>query len=306
MQNRNPNWIFKLCDNQCKDEFMEYAFQNTSILWAYHAVNPKIAVTKVEIWRLAVLWTYGGMYIDDDAIIEASLDTVVQPDDKFIIGPDSAPTGWDDKCWTDDFPISNKSLNQRFGDANLNEFFQGKYLVNWLIFSAKYHPIIERSLSHSVNIIKNEFLCQSSLRLQDHRGAIMLCSTCYTITMATRELILEKKENVLGLHLTDIDFREYGGNIKSWYSDYKPNHWIKLIHAMKIPYLRHYNCQYKDGTLIQTPGDRHVYFMQNGSRKGFPGLGTFIAMGLDFDNVTMIPSEDLENIPYAGELPKLD
>ena len=48
-------------------------------------VNPNIGCAKVEIWRLAVLYVYGGLYMDDDAVLETKLDDIVRPDDRFII-----------------------------------------------------------------------------------------------------------------------------------------------------------------------------------------------------------------------------
>lgn len=57
---RNSNWDLQFCDNEMKDSFMEKEFANSSILWAYNILNPVIGTAKVEIWRLAVLYLYGG------------------------------------------------------------------------------------------------------------------------------------------------------------------------------------------------------------------------------------------------------
>ena len=48
-------------------------------------MNPAIGCAKVEIWRLAILWVYGGFYMDDDAVLGTKLDDIVQPNDRFII-----------------------------------------------------------------------------------------------------------------------------------------------------------------------------------------------------------------------------
>jgi len=39
----------------------------------------------VEIWRLAVLYVYGGLYMDDDAVLGTRLDDIVASEDRFII-----------------------------------------------------------------------------------------------------------------------------------------------------------------------------------------------------------------------------
>ena len=59
---RNHNWVVNFCDNDDKDLFMETFYMNSSILWSYNILNPVIVTAKVEIWRLAVLYLYGGMY----------------------------------------------------------------------------------------------------------------------------------------------------------------------------------------------------------------------------------------------------
>lgn len=57
---RNSNWKINFCDNDAKDKFMEENYAGSSILWAYNILNPVIGTSKVEIWRLAVLYLHGG------------------------------------------------------------------------------------------------------------------------------------------------------------------------------------------------------------------------------------------------------
>ena len=46
------------------------------------------------------------------------------------------PGKFDDRCFVDDFPLSNASMRKRFGpDANYT-IFDNKFFVNWAIFSA--------------------------------------------------------------------------------------------------------------------------------------------------------------------------
>ena len=58
---RNSNWKINFCDNAMKDKFMEDNYANSGILWAYNILNPAIGTSKVEIWRLAVLYLHGGI-----------------------------------------------------------------------------------------------------------------------------------------------------------------------------------------------------------------------------------------------------
>ena len=48
---------------------MQETFPNTSLLWAYHQIHPMCGAAKADIWRYAVLFVFGGVYIDDDSDI---------------------------------------------------------------------------------------------------------------------------------------------------------------------------------------------------------------------------------------------
>jgi mannosyltransferase OCH1-like enzyme len=72
MIKQNGDWIINICDNQCKDEFMNTVFANTSVTAAYNLINPVAYASKADIWRYCVLYTYGGLYLDDDSLIGTS------------------------------------------------------------------------------------------------------------------------------------------------------------------------------------------------------------------------------------------
>ena len=46
---------------------MQATFPQTSLLWAYHQIHPLCGAAKADIWRYAVLFVFGGVYIDDDS-----------------------------------------------------------------------------------------------------------------------------------------------------------------------------------------------------------------------------------------------
>lgn len=74
------NWTIHMCDDVCALTFMRTAFAGTSLLWAYESIHSRLGVARADIWRYAVLWYYGGVYIDDDAYIFRSFDEVNEPD----------------------------------------------------------------------------------------------------------------------------------------------------------------------------------------------------------------------------------
>ena len=290
-QDKNKAWQFHFSDNDAKDNFMEEHYPNSSILWAYHMLNPAIGCSKPEIWRLAVLFKFGGMYMDDDANIGMPLDDIVRPEDKMICGREVY--NWDDRCYIDSYPISNHSLNLRFGlEANSRLIFNGKFFFNWAMFSAPGHPVIRRTMEHIVNLIKAEYLGESLIKMSphDHRGKLLMCATTFPITLSARELVLENFPD-LGLRTADF-LAEFAAEMKAWFNDHSPTHWVKMIHKRRVPYLRDYappRVESFEGRLVQAPGQREIFLVLNGTKHGFPNMDTFLALKYDLGNVHAVP-----------------
>jgi hypothetical protein len=47
----NYDWRHFVIENVVKDQFMNYIFNGTSILWAYNMINPQLGAAKADIWR---------------------------------------------------------------------------------------------------------------------------------------------------------------------------------------------------------------------------------------------------------------
>lgn len=56
------NWTIHLWNDPLMNQFMEDKFNNTSILWAYKMIHPRLGVSRADIWRYCVLWYYGGVH----------------------------------------------------------------------------------------------------------------------------------------------------------------------------------------------------------------------------------------------------
>ena len=150
---RNKHWSVNIVSNDMKDAFMNATFANTSLLWAYHAINPICGAAKADIWRYAVLYTFGGAYIDDDSDLIAPLDDVVQPSDRLIISYEK--NGFNgNRCYIpthhlSDFHVFQSEKNNKLLEVH-NDF---KYVIlNWLIISEPRHPIMERTIRNLVEV----------------------------------------------------------------------------------------------------------------------------------------------------------
>jgi hypothetical protein len=304
---RNPLWEFHFCGNEEKDAFVAHWFTNTSVLWAYEALNPQIGTAKAELWRLAVLLVHGGLYMDDDATIGVPLDSVVRRDDKFIVGKESY--NWTDSCYRDDFELSNHSLNLRFGDGQSQRLlFDNRFFFNWALFAMPGNPLVHRILQHVVKLIKFEYLTKSLIKLspQDHRGKLLMCASTFPITLAAREMVLEGHTDDIGLRVGGEQFMEYEANMKAWNNDYNPHRWVKQMQKHRMPYLRSYAQPSADdfeGKLIQPQGSRSIYLVVKKSKRPFPNLETFVNMKFDLQDVQMVSADIASRIPTGEMLP---
>ena len=197
--NRNRNWSTHIVSNSMKDEFMNRTFANTSLLWAYHMINPQCGAAKADIWRYAVLYNYGGVYIDDDSDIIAPLDDVINQDDELVISYEK--NGFNgNRCYIPRYHLSDFSFFNNITNENLskqNKDFQ-YVILNWLIISAPLHPIILRTINNLVEIIRYEYLNDNVLRSlhTEYGWAAIMCATGPSLfTASIREYVLNDNYN---------------------------------------------------------------------------------------------------------------
>lgn len=76
IKNAEYNWTNVFLDNAGQEEFLETYFPNTSVLWAYRIIHPDAKVAASDIWRISMLYVFGGFYMDDDAYIRTPFDKV--------------------------------------------------------------------------------------------------------------------------------------------------------------------------------------------------------------------------------------
>ena len=100
----NPGWFVGTMDDDDVNLFMHTVFAKTSLLWAYRQINPQLGAMKADIWRYAVLYVYGGVYVDADSSFHAKLDDYLREDDGLILSTEgNAYTG----CYTPDFYLGD-------------------------------------------------------------------------------------------------------------------------------------------------------------------------------------------------------
>lgn len=306
------NWTIHLVDNAATDLFMDTYFNNTSIQWAYHMINPEIGAAKCDIWRYCLLYLYGGFYIDDDAYIASPLDDMIHEQDQLVLT-------WEknrdqNACFVPHYKLSKSCLNERFNRTTQN-FIGGQILVQWAIAAIPRHELLKRALETVVDAVRSQYLQRPivSVGRYDSGAKWIFCTTGpQMLTAVARELFAEQDdiqeqqhshpqhENKLDAqdaaqHLAEQklkpgdpnftytytmysrDFAQFGGQFKAVYSDHK-KHYMHRMHHEHIPLLTGHglvSVESLEGLIVSCNG-RELFLVENGHRRGFRDWDSYV------------------------------
>lgn len=180
---RNKGWDIRMVSNKEKDEFMNKTFAGTSLLWAYHAINPICGAAKADLWRYAALYVHGGVYIDDDSDMSVPLDDVVRPTDQLVVSFEK--NGFNgNRCFVPRAPLSDFNTfeqhvkNMSIIPSDVQKDFQF-VILNWAIMSAPRHLVMAHVLHRLVQVIRNEYLHTPYMRMlnNEYGWAQIMCAT---------------------------------------------------------------------------------------------------------------------------------
>ena len=121
MRERNPEYDYQFYSDERISDFFSKEF-GPEISALYHRIN--IGAAKADFFRYAVLYKYGGIYLDIDSLSTGSFDHFILPDDSAIISLESH-----------------------------KEFY-----VQWALVFESGHPILKRTLEIVIeNLTQNKF-----------------------------------------------------------------------------------------------------------------------------------------------------
>ena len=278
---------------------------------------------RTEIWRLAVLYKHGGLYLDDDSTFTTPLDEIVSSADRLLVGRDEA--SYTDECWRQHYPLSNFSMNARFGTSigiNHESLFDNRWLFTWAMFASPGHPALKRIMEHVVTLIRAEYSTFGFISGGSEiggnpasRSKHLLCTTTFTVTLGIRELMLEKavedgQAGMDSLRIRSFTASQYGGVMRAVNNAWSADSWVKTINSNKkhTYIVRH---QYPhgdacakilDGQVVKVPGQESIWIILNGFRHSFHGFQTFLDTGWDADYVQNIDYKLLHLIPKGEEV----
>ncbi|KAJ1437647.1 hypothetical protein B484DRAFT_445043 [Ochromonadaceae sp. CCMP2298] len=312
---RNKGWKVHISSNEVKDEFMNKYFTGTSLLWAYNMISPAAGAAKADLWRYAVLWTYGGAYIDDDSDMHTPLDEVITAEDKMILSYEK--NGFNgNRCYIPRYHLSDFSAYRELEKRKLN-VFHGRILLNWAMISAPRHPIIFQTMKNAVEIIKHEYHVDSVMRSLNaaFRWEVVMCATGPSLlTGSAREVVLAGTPDA-AFRLAHNDFKEYGGRFKAVSKQVKhdPKHYMNTMNSMKMlssylpePALDAAYLAKWQGHAIQGQNDKEIFYIDNGARRGIPNYDTFMALNFTMADVIVVLDSQVHAVKKGASMPPLD
>lgn len=198
----NPSWSVHICDNIAKDSFMESFFPNTSLLHSYRNINPVIAgAAKADIWRYALLYVFGGVYIDSDSQLRTSLNEVIKPEDEMILAFENNHFEGD-WCYSPNSEFATRNVVRKNPHVEKMGIFKGRILTNWCIMSAPGHIFLNSALETFVKLSRAEFLRLSNLKISlwDPFSKYVYCSTGPSMFTASARKVMIESSNQNGSH----------------------------------------------------------------------------------------------------------
>lgn len=263
---RNIGWSVNLFSHKDRDKMMKKVFNNTQLLWAYSQINPALGAATADIWRMAVLFIFGGVYIDLDADITIPLRQVILPNDTLIISTEHNNIR---QCY-----VTSYRLYHSIRRDHVASIFSYKVILQWLIFAEPEHIIIEETLKNIIEVISLESQKSKSVisnQALTKRRNLIYCTTGPDIfTASVLETIHEyglnnHRLNTDNNHMKNISYRYIGENFEiyggirkvSGYKDLNGPHYISVMERSK-------NNNFLNS---QNPVDLKILYDKEGSRK---------------------------------------
>jgi len=131
LKKKNPDWQYKFYDD---NDIFNYLSKNfpPKVLKAYLKINPKYGPARADLFRYAVLYNEGGVYLDAKSFCNKPLSKVIKSTDKFVLS-----------YWHNYKP-----------HADLIGLEKGE-IINWFIAVIPKHPLMLKVINAVVDNINN-------------------------------------------------------------------------------------------------------------------------------------------------------
>lgn len=136
LRRENPDWEYRFYDDADIAEFIttHYGAQ----MFAYYTrINPGYSAARIDLFRYLLLYHTGGVYLDIKSTFTKAIDTIVSPDDQYLL------CGWANHAG---------EIHEGFGLSPDLKNMTGGEFQQWHVIAAPGHPflraVIERVLDN--------------------------------------------------------------------------------------------------------------------------------------------------------------
>ena len=164
---RNPMWDVYLYGDYEQKQFMNVYFANTSILWAYTKINPKVGVMYSDIFRYCVLYMFGGVYLDDDASFQTPLDDFILDNDTLILTNEEKMYRGKYAPW---YHLSDEHMSRTFCAQNATcskNLFARRNVAQWMLLCSPQNSLMEHAINNIVELVHFEYNRRNAIWLSD-------------------------------------------------------------------------------------------------------------------------------------------
>lgn len=118
---KNPEYKYEFYDDERIEAFFEEAFE-PDVFKCYKKLN--IGAAKADMFRYAILYKKGGIYLDIDSGINDKLDSFIRPDDTAIITLEGHPSFYAQWAllYQANHPFLKKTLQKIVENISLNKY----------------------------------------------------------------------------------------------------------------------------------------------------------------------------------------
>lgn len=256
IDNIKDSWNINLIGQVEMDHFMSFFFADTSTLWFYNNINDGMKVATSDIFRYALLYVFGGVYLDDDCGI-SDLDNHIYPNDSMIVSNENNVY---EECYDDKYTLSSKQAASFY---NIQEdkalaSHNNRPIIQWALMSEPFHPILQKTLVSIVDLLKHEYfldpvanpLSDKGVAAPSHHGyRLIICITGPSVyTANVRDFVLSSKNSEYSLRFSGLDYAEFNGMYEvKGFRIYNPesnalqDYLFKLIHGNRQKTIRRHN-----------------------------------------------------------------
>ena len=171
LTSNNSSWEYvEFSDTDCV-EFIRENF-DASIFNCFQAINPIYGAARADLFRYCLIYQSGGVYLDIKSTVLPRLDSIIRPNDGFLLSQ------WDNRPGQSHY---------RWGIHPELSFFPGGEYQQWFIAAQPGHPFLKAVIE---NVIRNIIDYPSKAEKPIGKNGVLRTTGPIAYTLAINKYIL--------------------------------------------------------------------------------------------------------------------